>query len=220
MNRMMFAGAIAAIAGLMGGCSTYLADYDYVPNPALVVIPQNLQPPATQPAQPPATQPAPPAEPVAMNVLATVIGVRRGDPFKHLPEAVDIRLRLENGAAPAVFDPGQVQLVTGSLVALGPGIMDPAPPMTIAPGQQVMVEGTFPLPPRLSTDTLDLNGLRLSVPITINGRPVQAAVNFQRVIPYYVAYPNYSPYYGPYYYSYPTFYGGFYYGGGGRFHRR
>ena len=221
MIRIWIASALLVLVGLLGGCSTYLPDYAYFPSPALVVIPQDLQPPATQPAT---TQPAMPAEPAAMNVLATVVGVLREDPGKHLPEAVEIRLRLENGAMPAVFDPAQVQLVTGGLVTLGPATMIPPQPVTLSPGQQVVVLGIFPLPPRFSVSTLDLAGLRLSVPVTINGRPVQAGMNFQRVIPYYLErpYPNYYPYYpyyGPYYYAYPTFYGGFYYGGGGRFRR-
>ena len=221
MIRIMIASVLLVLGGLLGGCSTYLPDYDYFPSPALVVIPQNLQPPATQPAT---TQPEIPAEPAAMNVLATVVGVRREDLGKHLPEAVEIRLRLENGAMPAVFDPDQVQLLTGELVTLGPATMIPAQPVTLSPGQQVVVLGIFPLPPRFSVSTLDLTGLRLSVPVTINGRPVQAGMNFQRGIPYYLErpYPNnypYYPYYGPYYYAYPTFYGGFYYGGGGRFRR-
>ena len=215
MLRVLGVSSLLIFGGLLGGCSAYLADYEYVPSPALVVIPQNLQPPPTQPATPPATQPATaqpalPPQPVAMDVLATVIGVRREDPFNHLPEAVEIRLRLENGPLPAVFDPAQVQLLTGHLVTLGPATMVPEQPMTLAPGQQVVVEGTFPLPPNSSDD---LNGLRLSVPVTIDGRPVQADINFQRVIPYYL-YSNDYPYYGPYYYSYPTFYGGFYHGNG------
>jgi hypothetical protein len=217
---MLIAAALLALVGLLGGCSTYLPDFDYYPSPALVMIPQSLQAPATQPAT---TQQAMPAEPAAMNVLATVVGVRREDPDKHLPEAVEIRLRLENGAMPAAFDPSQVQLVTGGLVTLGPPTMVPAQPMTLSPGEQVVVLGIFPLPPRLSVSTLDLSGLRLSVPITINGRPVQAGMNFQRINPYYVygPYPDYYPYYpyyGPYYYAYPTFYGGIYLRGGR--HRR
>jgi hypothetical protein len=222
MMRKLIAGAMVLAGGLLGGCSTYVADYDYFPKPALVVIPQSLQPPATQSA---ATQPAMPAEPAAMNVLATVVGVRREDSGNHLPEAVEIRMRLENGAMPAVFDPAQVQLVTGGLVALGPGTMMPAQAVTLSPGQQLEVAGTFPLPAKFSDSTLDLTALRLSVPVTINGRAVQAGMTFQREIPYYAAGPYagyypYYPYYGPYFYAYPTFHGGFYEGGGGRRFRR
>lgn len=218
MLRVAITCALMFLGGLLGGCSTYLPDYQYFPRPGVVVIPPSLQPPATQPAgAPPATA----AEPAAMNVRASVVGVRREDSGKHLPEAVEIRLQFENGAMPAVFDPAQVQLVTGSLVTLGPPTMYPPEPMTLAPGQQVAVLGIFPLPAGFSDSTLDLSGLRLSVPLTISGRPVQAGISFQRVNPYYVygPYPYSYPYYGPYYYSYPTFYGGYYYRDGGHFRR-
>ncbi len=230
MKRMMIASTLVVLGGLLGGCSTYLDEYAFVPNPAQVVIPQSLQPPATMPVMPPTAQaqaaqpttiqPAMPPEPAAMDVLATVVGVRRGDPFNHVPEAVEIRLRLENGAMPTVFDPAQVQLVTGSLITLGPGAMDPPQPLNLPPGAQAVIEGIFPLPPKYSTSTLDLSGLRLSVPLTINGRQVQAGMSFQRYISYYAVapYPGYYPYYGPYFYSYPTFYGRASFGGG-RFRR-
>ena len=216
MRRIVPVVVLGLMGWLLAGCSAYLPEYAYFPRPGVVLIPQNLQPPASQPSTQPAVAPN---EPAAMTVLATVVGVRREDVGKHLPQAVELRLRLENGAMPATFDPAQVKLVTGSLVALGPPMMVPAEPMALAPGQEAAVLAIFPLPAGFSDSTLDLSGLRLSVPVTISGRAVQAGINFQLVLPAYYgygSYPYYNPYYGPYYYPYPTFYGGVIFHEGGR----
>jgi hypothetical protein len=195
--------AIPALVLLfLTGCSAYLPDYRYSPEPAAVVIPPGLPPPTTQPTPPSAA-----SGPPAMTVLGTVYGIRRADDSKHLPEAVDVRLRLENGATPATFDPTQARIVTSSLVTLGPAEASPAAPVELAPGQSYEVAAMFPLPAGMSDSDVDLSGLRLSVPLTIGAQTVQAAMNFQRIYPY----AGYYPYYGPYYYGYPTYYGGVYY---------
>jgi len=158
-----------------------------------------------------------------MAVLATIIGLRREDASRHSPQTVELRLRPENGPFPASLDPSKIQLLTESLVPLGPPTILPSQQITLAPNQQSSLLALFPLPPGSSDATLDLNGLRLSIPITINDHPVQAAINFQRITPYYYYdydyYPYYTPYYGPYFYPYPTFYGRFYFHSGGHFHR-
>ncbi len=206
MLRMMSVAMFVLLS--LSGCSTYLPDYHYLPQPALVVIPQGFPPAATQPVQTSTTLPTVAVEPPAMNVLGTVLGVRRGDEWHNIPEAVEIRLRLENGPTPAMFDPSQIQLMTATLVPLGSGQATPKQPVELSPGQDYGVTVIFPLPAGASEDTLDLRGLRLSVPLTIDGHPVQAAMNFQRILTYTIYTPMYErPYYEPYYHRYPTYYG-------------
>ena len=175
---------------ILSGCSPYLSDYYYVPRPALVRVP------ATQPADPPAA-----------TLLAAVIGIRRGDSGKNLPEMIEVRLRLEAGRDPLTLDPRGLDLVSGALLAFPNAQCAPAVPFTLAPNTQGELLALFPLPANTPADSLDLSTLRLRAPLAIAGRPILADITFQKLVPVYLA-PYADPWYGPYYD--PYFFGGAY----------
>jgi hypothetical protein len=179
---------------ILPGCSTYLSGYYYVPRPGVVAVP------ASQPSDPPAA-----------TVLASVVGVRRGDEGENRPEAVEVRLRIDNGKDALVIDPRTIELITGTLVKIGPVEPLPVEPLTLQPNQSADILAIFPFPPGLGTGNVDLAALRLSARVTIANKPVDAVFNFQRATEVYVA-PYGDPYYDPYFFDHPRahFYGGYY----------
>ena len=180
------------------GCSTYLPDYYYLPRPGIVNVPPAATQPTTQPAEPP-----------AMVFVATVVGVRRGDDWKHIPEAVEVRIHIENGKDAMTFDPRSLALKTGNFTPFTTPHVWPSAPLTLLPGQQLDVLAIFPFLPGFSTNSADLTTLDLRAHADIGARPIDTAIPFQRSFPiYYVEpYPYYDPYYGqPYIYG-----GGVYY---------
>lgn len=169
---------------LLGGCSQYVDDFQYMPRPALAQLP---------PASP---QQAPP-----ITVQASVIGVRHADSKEGIPTCVEVRMQVENsGAQDVVFDPRTLALTNGELLSFGPPLLRPPQPMTLAPMQSVMLVTYFPFPPGRSYDDTDLESLQLRWLVQIDKHTIGQVVYFRRVHYYY-----YDPYW-----AYPPygFYGG------------
>jgi hypothetical protein len=170
-----------------GGCSTYIEGYHFVPRPAVALVP------ATQPNQPPPTA-----------AIVSVVGVRRGNGSDGVPQSVEVRMRIENnGPEMAVFDPKTMELLDGGLLEFPAPILRPPQPMTLAPGQAVVVGAFFPFPPGRSYATTDLEQLQLRWRVQVGGQEVSQAADFRRVIrayynPYWdEPYPPYG-YFGPF----------------------
>lgn len=174
-------GWTVAIAGLLAagaGCaeSPYLSGYGYYPQPAVVQVIQR------------GNEQAPP-----VTVLASIIGVRRGDADKHTPPAVDVRLRFEdNGPASMSFDPSTLDLVTGTLFTFPRPAVSPPTPISLAAGQRAEVNASFPFPPNLTPGQIDLNNLRMRWVVRVANYPVPQTALFQRVGPGYAPEEPYS----------------------------
>ncbi len=184
---------------LLGGCTTYVEGYHYLPRPAVALVP------ATQPSQPPPSA-----------AIVSVIGVHREDRSAGIPESVEVRMRLENnGPETVVFDPRTMELLDGGLMEFPPPVVRPPQPVTLGPSQAVVVGAFFPFPPGHSYKNTDLESLQLRWRVQIGGSEVGQAADFRRMIRLY----NYYPYPD---YGYPPygFYGGVDVGVVFRGHRR
>jgi len=167
---------------LLGGCSTYIDGYHYVPRPAVALVP------ATQPSQPP---------PCA--AIASIVGVHREDRGAGVPESVEVRMRLENnGPESVVFDPRTMELLDGGLMEFPPPVLRPAQPVALAPTQAVVVGAYFPFPPGRSYKNTDLESLQLRWRLQVAGQEVGQAADFRRMIRTYNYYPYPYPDYPPY----------------------
>ncbi|HEX3357034.1 MAG TPA: hypothetical protein VHS31_08695 [Tepidisphaeraceae bacterium] len=157
------------------GCAApppYFPGVRYAPEPALVVVPQ------------------PGKQVPTLSVMASVIGIRRGDPHANVPPAVEIRLRFENNGPVAVsFEPRTLDLVTGSLQEFEPVETRPAPPFQLSTGQSQTVSAFFPFPPGFHPRMPSLDALRLRWTVTIDNQPVSQTVSFYRATPMYYASP-------------------------------
>jgi len=171
----MFRALMALLAvGLLGGCSSYY-DIDFAPRPAV----SEVRPSGSQ-------QPA-------VTGLASVIGVHREDHDLHIPESVEIRLRLENnGQETLTFDPHSMDLTGADLQPFGPPIVR-APNVTLNAMQATTLTAFFPLPPR--TETGDLDFLTLRWTIQVGAQQMSQTVNFHRVFHrvYYYDEPYWDP---------------------------
>jgi hypothetical protein len=179
-------GAVFGLA-LLSGCSAYVGDFQYVPHPALEEIPPN-----------------PPDKNPPVSAFASVIGVRRADSHEDIPQAVEVRFRLENNGPHSVsFDPQSLQLMTGDLLGFEPPIVRSPQAATLASGDIAMFDVFFPFPRGYSCDNTDMRSLQLRWSEKIDASPVTQVTSFRRIYPY----RNY--YYGPDpYWGYPWFYGG------------
>ena len=121
-----------------------------------------------------------------VSVMASVIGIRRGDPDRGIAPAVEIRMRFENSdSQPASFDPHSLALVTGRLEPLGTPEVHPPTALQILPGQPQTISTFFPLPPGTNPRTMPLDALRLRWEITLDGKPYLQTVVFERASPLY-----------------------------------
>jgi hypothetical protein len=180
---------------LIIGCSQYVSDISFVPQPAVVDAP------TTQPQQGP-----PPA-----SMLVSVIGVRYDDPKDAIPPSIEIRLRVDdNGPGTLVFDPMSSELSNGQLQKFPPPLVRPQELLHLLPMQSDFVTVYFPFPPGYSYDTFDISSLQLRWRLQIDGKVLGQGVNFRRAYSYYRAYPYYD--YGPYWYYPPP--PPFFFGGG------
>ena len=178
---MFAAGLLMLLAS--AGCSQYVGDFQYVPYPAVraLRVPANAQAPN-------------------LYVLASVIGVRRADAERGLPQSLEIHLRLENnGSEPVTFDSAMWHLTNGHLIAFANPITAPPGRIAVPPAAAQTITAYFPIPAGLDIRN-GLLSLELQGTLTANGQTLQATINFRRVYPAY-----YSPYwYGPgWYYPYP-----------------
>jgi hypothetical protein len=187
MARLSFlsVGIFGAIFGLplLCGCSSYVGDFQYVPHPALAEIPPN-----------------PPDKDPPVSAFASVMGVHRADRDEDIPQAVEVRFRLENnGPHTVTFDPQSLELMTGDLLGFDPPIVHPAHPVTISPSDVVMVDAFFPFPPGHSYHDTDMDSLQLRWREQIDQSPVSQSTSFRRIYGYRYSYGP-DPYWGyPYY---------------------
>ena len=174
------------VALFLGGCSTYIEGYHFVPRPAVALVP------GTQPIQPPPSA-----------AIVSVVGVRRGNSSEGVPESVEVRMRLENnGPETVVFDPKTMELLDGGLLEFPPAMLRPPQPVTLAPNQAVVIAAFFPFPPGHSYANTDLEQLQLRWRVEVGGQEVGQVADFRRVIREY-----YNPYWDEPYPPY-GFYGG------------
>jgi hypothetical protein len=169
---------------LLGGCSTYVEGFHYVPRPAVALVP------GTQPSQPPPTA-----------AIVSVVGVHREDRGAGIPESVEVRMRVENnGPENVVFDPRTMELLDGGLMEFPPPVLRPAQVIALAPQQSVVVGAFFPFPPGRSYKNTDLESLQLRWHLQLGGSEVGQAADFRRMIRpyYYYPYPDYAYPYGFY----------------------
>ena len=176
----MNARTLTGLLGLLflmtaAGCAApppYLPGFRYTPEPALVVVPQ------------------PEKQEPTLTVMASVVGIRRGDPGAKIPPAVEIRLRFENnGPVPVSFEPRTLDLVTGSLQDFQPVETRPSQPFQLATGQSQTISAFFPFSQGLHPGMMSLDALRLRWHVTIDGQPVMQTVNFYRAAPMYYEMP-------------------------------
>jgi hypothetical protein len=180
-----------------GGCSPYVDDYYYTPHPAMVQVQATSQPS--------------PSAPPPLAAMISVVGIRYADDSAHLPETVEINVRLDNTGTETVnFDPRSMALTNGQFVAFGQAIVDPPTPVTLAPNQSAILDVLFPFPPGLTYRNSDLESLQLRWQVQIGASPVGQQAEFRRTVSYY--------YYAPYYYYPPPYYYGW--GGVVVIHRR
>jgi len=162
------------------GCSAYVPGYYYMPHPGLVDVP------ATQPSQ------LAPAQ-----VLASVIGIRYPDKGANLPQAVEVRIRVENSGLDAVvFDQQSMELHSGDLVQFAAPIIDPPSQVRLEPGQSGIITVEFPFPNGKSCDQLNMSNLHLQWTVRVGDRFVKQSEDFYRS-----SYPDYG--YDPYWDGYP-----------------
>lgn len=192
MKRLFYVICLPLLSFVIG-CSTspYVDGYFYLPRPVVADIP------ATQPYQPP---------PVA--AFASVVGIRNEDKQQHLPEAVEVRLRVDNnGPQTVAFDPRSMDLSTGDLFRFPPPIIESTGPVTLVPGESALVTAYFPFPGGRSYDGFDLQSLQLRWSEQIGPQPVVQVANFrQEYQRYYYHYDD--PYWGIYPYPANVYVGG------------
>jgi hypothetical protein len=170
-NRSIGLSALLLFLAMTVGCAPpppYLRNYRFAPEPALAVM---FKPGSQAPA---------------LSVMVSVIGIRRGDPDKSIPPAVELRMRFENnGKEPARFDPQTLVLVTGSLQSFAPPQVHPPTTIQIEPGQTQMANVFFQFPPGSSPATMPLDALRLRWEVQLEGKPYLQTVVFERASPLY-----------------------------------
>lgn len=167
-----------AVSFALGGCEPHVAEFEYLPHPAIVEI----RPSATQSALD-AKQP--------LVVYATVIGVLRAQASAHLPVSVQIRLRFDStGQQNIQFEPHSFGLVTGDLFRFAPPIVQPPQTVTLGMGQSAVLDVYFPFPPGTSYDHLSMGTLLLRWQVRIDGKPIQQHARFRRMNPDYVYDPR------------------------------
>jgi hypothetical protein len=157
---------LAALLLAGAGCAEqpYYSEYTFNPQPAVVQVFQRGDT----------------KTPVA-TVLASVIGIHRGDPDRGRPPTIDIRLRFENnGPAPINFDPTTLDLVTGTLFPFSRPQVSPPMPIDLPPGQRAEVTASFPFPPNTAPDNLNMTNLRLRWTVRVNNFAVAQTALFER----------------------------------------
>ena len=172
---------LIGIIGLMfvtEGCYPYVADYEYLPHPAIVVMGSNTTQPAIPVKQP-------------LIVYATIIGVRRTDAEHHLPLSVEARLRFD-GAGPqnVEFDPRSFGLITGELLRFAPPIVQPPQKVSIGSGQSVVLLVYFPFPSGTSYEQIQMGSLLLHWQVRIDGQIVPQSARFHRISSDYIYDPR------------------------------
>ncbi|MGA2584091.1 MAG: hypothetical protein ABSG31_12505 [Tepidisphaeraceae bacterium] len=168
------------------GCSVYVDDFHYSPNPGYVQIA------STQPSQP-----------AVATASAAIVGVRYASDQESLPRCVEVRFRLDNTDGQVVtLDPNSMNLTAGMLVRFDPPIVRPPQPVTLQPGASVFLTAYFPFPAGHFYDNTDMSSLQLTWFTQINGQNVPQNIAFNHVYYYYYD----DPYWGPY--PYGGFYGG------------
>jgi hypothetical protein len=205
MNRI-FGICFGLVALLMiGGCSRYYDEFEYIPRPAMASVP------ATQPQQTP-----------PVSALVNVVGVRRSDGDN--PLSIEVRFQIQNNSQQSVtFDPKSMVLADGSLMNFPPAVGVSPQPIVLAPSQVATFSVYFPFPPGHYEDNTDLETLQMHWTVQVDGQAVGQNVYFSRVANYYYYHRPYSyyddPYPGPavYFWGPPIWIGGrFGFGGGGR----
>lgn len=161
------AAMLASFVALPGcGSGTYEPAAYYEPQPALVEVVYRAAGQAQQ---------------VPLTVLASVRGIRRADSKAGTPPSVEVRLRLENhGPSSVEFDPGSLELTSGSLRDFSPPRADPPAPTDLSPAQSRTITAAFPFPPGLDDRSAELDHLRLRWRVTINGQSVPQTALFVR----------------------------------------
>lgn len=166
-RRWISAVMCATLVSLLGGCaqSVYVPGYTFVPQPAVIDVVRRDNKAGGQP----------------LTVLATIYGVRYPDDSRHLPRAVEVRLRFENNGTTAVhFDPNTLDLVTGALKGFEAPSLVPPRVLEIAPGDRASMTAYFPFP-RTDNGPLDLQNLRLRWQIKIGDEVVPQTALFHRL---------------------------------------
>ena len=147
------------------GCSSSEPTYTFYPQPATVNI---RRVGVNQPPQ--------------VTVLVTVLGVRNADPRAYVPYSVAIRMRFDNvGQSRVSFEPSSLELVTGTLVAFPPPVLEPPQPFELAPGERRDLTAYFPFPPNTQASQMDLQNLRLRWDTKIDGVNVPQSAVFNRI---------------------------------------
>ena len=169
--RLSIATAALLFMAMGLGCASqpYLANYRYVPSPALVeVFEKGAQPPRP-----------------AASATALIVGVRRGG-INNAPPAVEIRMRFENtGHGHLTFDSESLRLVAGTLQTFSrPEIHGPHP-LQLAPGESQTISAFFPLTSQFGPNLMGVDTLRLTWQIQIDGQPVPQTAYFDRASPTY-----------------------------------
>lgn len=157
---------IASLAG--AGCETgpYLSAYSYQPR----LVPFGVAKHGAEQQPPPLTG------------MVSILGVRRADPDHHVGASIDVRFQFESdGTQPVSFDPSSVSLVNGMLQPLPKPYVNPPSLVTLSQGQQAEVTATFPLPPNVTPEQMNLNELRLRWIVHVASYPVVQTALFERV---------------------------------------
>lgn len=177
----MAALAITALAG--AGCESgpYLSAYSYYPHATAVDVFKR----GTEQQEPP------------LRTTAMVLGVRRPDPDHHVGPAIDVRFQLESDSPePASFDPSSLSLVNGMLQPFPRPYVNPPSAVTLSEGQQAEITASFPLPPNIKPEQIDLNELRLRWIVHVGRFQVPQTALFERAGAGYSG-PDYQPAPGP-----------------------
>src|SRR5262249_40241260 len=105
------------------------------------------------------------------------------------------------GSQAVAFDPRSFDLSNSELLGFPPPVVSPPEPISIVPGQPVIVQANFPFPPGFNYDSRGMDTLQLHWAIEIDGHVVPQAAEFRRMLRYYYYDPLCD--YGPYPYGYP-----------------
>jgi hypothetical protein len=192
MKWMYYALSLPLVAWLVGcSSSPYVDGYSFAPRPVVAQIP------SSQPSMPP---------PVA--AYASIVGIRNEDKDAHLPESVEVRIRIDNnGPQTVTFDPKSLELNTGDLVRFPPPFVQSTAPAVLMPGESVLATANFPFPGNKSYDDFDLATLQLRWGLTLGPQNVEQIADFRQIYQRYYYYED-DPYWGPYRYYGPRGYVG------------